>query len=442
MKRLTLLSLSFLMSAAAVPSFATLNPTKLGGTQVVTFAVPNKSAAELCVIPNHFPNGKYAGKDEDREADLCSYDIGVNVAACGKTNSSNPGINFHTSKTLSVEQLTAVDCEAEDSDKLAKYKLSTSCSYTPAILSYYHFSRLFGNILNVPVSVVRTMDLERHKKLATRAMEVIDGKEDLIYQTFESLMSALNAGKESRRADRLFVDGYQQTYGALSKNPKGEEFYSEFYNKGTDRAAAFKEKNPIYKELISSDLKMGRQLTQENLQKFIQLTDAGNMILMDTLLNQEDRFGNIHYEDRFYYAGTNKKGEFKIESESKLKDVPAEFQAKVLNIKEMILKDNDCGITRENRAKKAGLLDGIRHMDPKTYTRFQEFAASAATDSNKDFMTRELLMTSDDYAVVMKNAKEIAALLKSRCESGKLKLDLDKDLYFSGAALPTSYNCQ
>ena len=39
---------------------------------------------------------------------------------------------------------------------------------------------------------------------------------------------------------------------------------------------------------------VGRTFTAENVQKMLQLTDAANLIVIDTLINHQDRFGNIH----------------------------------------------------------------------------------------------------------------------------------------------------
>jgi hypothetical protein len=263
----------------------------------------------------------------------------------------------------------------------------------------------------------------------------------LIYQTWTSLRSALKAGSSAKKADQLFVDGYTQSYGALQRNPKGEEKYSEFFNKGEDRAAAFRDNNEIFKLVKARDLKVGRDFTAQNVQSFVQMREAGDMILMDTILSQQDRFGNIHREARFYYK--EGEGEFaNVKSESDLEDVPEEFRAGALQINEMILKDNDCGIVKENRAKKAGLLNKVAHMNPKTYKRLREFVASLDNAEVKDNFLRGLQFTEKDFKTVRDNAIEAAELLKKRCLDGDLKLDLDQDLYFSGQELPTTFACE
>jgi hypothetical protein len=158
------------------------------------------------------------------------------------------------------------------------------------------------------------------------------------------------------------------------------------------------------------------------------------------LLNQQDRFGNIHRDVRYYYQVTV--GELSnVKSESDIENVPPEYRDKVLTINEMILKDNDCGVSKSNNAMKARLLEGVRHINPETYRRFMKFAEDIKTPEFEDLFRRGLLFKADDYASVRHNAHEMAELLLRKCEKGDLKLDLDQDLYFSSQELPTTFVC-
>ena len=273
------------------PAQAALNIDMPRGENVVHFAIPGK-ADELCFIPKHPPGADYAKKDAKREAELCGYDVGNTIAACPKDNSTNPGVNFHAIPDgMTAEQVTAKECEVPNPEnpkknlakKEAKYKLSTSCSYTPAILGYYHFSRALGDIVNVPNAVVRTMDIDRHIALAKWGVKTTKPG-DLINTTWKGLLSALERGSRSDKADLLFTERFDQSYGALSRNPRGEEVYKEFFNGGKDRVAAFKAKNPIYRALTASELKVGREFNQANVQAMVQLRDAADFILLDTIL--------------------------------------------------------------------------------------------------------------------------------------------------------------
>jgi len=423
--------------AFSTPSGAVLKLNEVAGESKVEHPVPNAASPEVCVVPKHFALGKYAGKDVERETGLCALDIGVNVAACPKLNSTNPGVLFDVPpKGVTLDAFIAGRCKPDGKTE-AKYKLSTSCSYAPSLLAYYHMSRVLGHIVNVPVAVVRTLDLDRHKAITQQALHSLKPGE-LIFQTWAHLNSLL----QQRSSDLVFVDGFKQTYGALQKNPKGEEKYKEFFNgSGAAGPAAFRDKNPIYKSLTNPTLAASRTLSQASLQQMVQFKDAGEFILLDTILGQQDRFGNIHSELAYYYPAQNQAGEFKLKSENDRKDVPAEAQAKVMEIKEMLLKDNDCGVVKDPLVKQAKLLDRVAHMDPSTYANLMAFAKVAEAPETKDLFIHGMLFTENDYAKVMANLREAVALLKDRCTKGQLKLDLDLDLYFSGKPLPTAFNC-
>ncbi len=423
----------FLLAALTTfttPAWATLNPELSRGDETISIQIPNRSN-EICVIPKHFSLGKYKKKDRKQEQELCSFQVGVNLAACPKDNSTNPGVNFFLPPDgMTVEELTEKNCEVKDAKKEAKYKLSTSCSYSPALLGYYHMSRILGGVGNVPPSVIRTMDLERHILLGEKALTLLK-EESIIYKTWSRLLSDLKQGPAYSKKDLLFTDKFDQSYGALSKNPKKESFYSEFFNKGEDRIAAFKERNALYKELKKSNLNVGRDWNPANVQRMVQLRDMADMILLDTILGQQDRFGNVHSLKSYFYIH-----EGNVDSEKNLEDVPEAARAKAIQVNEMLLKDNECGVAKEHRIKKADLLGGVAHMDSDTYRRLLELEKALGSADIKEFFVKEALFTEKDWSVVSKNIVEAAEQLKTACTAGKLKLDLNLDKHFSNTPDP------
>ncbi len=429
---------SILFSALYVPlAMATLTPTYPRGEALVEHPVLGK-AAEVCVIPKHLPGFSYKKSDAKQEAELCAMNIGETIAACAKENSTNPGVDFFEApQGVSAQDFMDKNCTIEGvkGSKEAKYKLSSSCSYTPSILAYYHVSRVLGDVANVPVAVVRTMDLERHISIGERGLKFLESG-SLIDQNWRTLLGRLRAGKNYSQADLLFTDGYDQSYGALLKNPKKEEFYKELFNGGTVREETFKAKNLIYKALINPKFQVSREWNTANVQAMIQLRDVSEMILLDTILGQQDRFGNVHYFNKYFYRVTEADGRVNVKSEKNLKDIPAANQAEAVLVKELLLKDNDCGVAKENRVKAARLLDGVAHLDPKTYQNLLKLEKSMALADTKALFKTGMMFTEADFRKVAENVRVAAAMLKEKCESGKLRLDLDIDAHFSGAALP------
>lgn len=454
----SLIFLSGILASTQV--FATLTPTFERGERNVYHISP-RGVQEVCVIPKKYPDAKYSKKDIKKEIELCNssfYDVTpeeaaqgrTTVALCAKENSTNPGVNvFELAANQSKSQVENRDCK--DASKLAKYKNSISCSATPAIIGYYHLSRILGKIGRVPVSVLRSMDIETHKKLGNEAMKEIETQKktaDLIYQTWGGLMSHLNQGLKSSKKDQLLTDDGQQSYGAVIVNPKKEDFYADLFTKGTDRAQAFKSNNIVFGLVRSSrplDVMFSSNWTQDNVQKMYAMKDATEFILMDHIMDQQDRFGNIaEIEVTAFMAKDDLKDE---KYDLQIEKDPTEYtkalaaglvdpkRSQAFKIKSMVLKDNDCGVTKTNVVKAAGLLREIRHMDPKTYKRLLQFQSTAA--ANKNFFVQNLMFTAADYNETIANLNDAVSILKTNCKSGLLKLDLDVDYYLETGKLKT-----
>lgn len=452
----TLVFLSGILASTQV--FATLTPTFERGEKNVYHMSP-RGIQEVCVIPKKYPGAKYSKKDIKKEIELCNssfYDVTPEeaaqgrktVALCSKQNSTNPGINvYELEANQSKSQVENSDCK--DASKLAKYKNSISCSATPAIIGYYHLSRILGKVGRVPVSVLRSMDIETHKKLGNDAMKDIAraGKTaDLIYQTWSGLMSHLNQGLKSSKKDQLMTDDGQQSYGGLIVNPKKESFYPDLFTKGTDRAVAFKTSNSVFanvKNPKSLDAMFTSAFTQDNVQKMMAMKDATEFILMDHIMDQQDRFGNIAFIDVYAYFAKEKADDknFELQIEKDQAEYTKAMTAglvdikrsQVLKIKSMVLKDNDCGVTKSNVVKAAGLLKEIRHMDPKTYKKLLQFQSTAM--ANKDFFIKNLMFTSVDFNEMIANLNDAVSTLQKNCDSGFLRLDLDVDTYLETGKL-------
>lgn len=444
-------------------AMATLTPTLERGDKNIYFRSP-RNIQEVCVIPKHYPNASYKKSDLETEQKLCSYSfykvtdsevqLGFQSAAiCPKLNSTNPGTEFHKIP----ENMTKEDVEVslcEGASKIGKFKNSTSCSYAPSIIGYYHVSRILGGIGRVPPSVLRSVDIETHKKVAEKAIQLTSKDPSaLIYQTWTSLYSKLRQGLAHKDKDLLLSDDGQQSYGAFIKNPSKEDFYKELFTSGADRAVAFRDKNFVF-SLVKNKSQLNQIVANQweaaNIQKLFAMRDATEFILLDHLLDQQDRFGNIAYQNRLVYQAMDKKtGQIELKIADDMEEytedknsgvVISQFQP--VQFKSMILKDNDCGVSKENKVKKAGLLTEISHMNPKTYKKLmqlqkemssQAVLASGLTQEKTvaQFFTRNLMFTGFDYKEFVANVNEAAKILKTNCQSGKLKLDLDIETYLT-----------
>ncbi|HEY8272830.1 MAG TPA: hypothetical protein VIG33_18195, partial [Pseudobdellovibrionaceae bacterium] len=165
--------------------------------------------------------------------------------------------------------------------------------------------------------------------------------------------------------------------------------------------------------------------------------NVADMIVMDTMLNQQDRFGNVHTTNSYIYLDSSEGVSVKLKN--KMTETEVRSTGAVL-VKNMMLKDNDCGVAKENAAKKAGLVQGLSHISPETYARLLKLQVEVSQETTKSFFKDETLMTDVDYASMKQNLSEIVQTLKKACREGRLQLDLDLNGHFANK--PLNQSCE
>lgn len=415
------------------------------GVAKVAFKVPGGRPDELAVLPLHLPFAKYRGKNGEKdladEKELASYDFnkagaaesGV-IAICPKRTSTSAAVDIYKipAGTTRPEQLTATYCAGvEKSGKcVAKFKqtdnkFTTTC--TAAILGYYHVSRALGDICEIKPAILRTMDIEQHKKVVRLATDM--GVHGTIAKSWGLFKEYYANPKGSEVARTLFTSDFNQIYGALLENTTGEENYSEWLNVGTDLSATRAFHRMADLRPVSAILG-SKAFNQANVQALVAMRDMSEMILLDYLLAQSDRLtgGNISSYDFTYYL---ENGKVKSAKASKEGDVPAGV-TKVI-VKKLTIKDTDAGLLNSNVFEQKGYLTQIHHMHPGTYDRLQTLAQKWNDDpATKQFFHRECTFSNSQVLRFEKYLRNAATVLHSRKESGALRLDLDLDEYFQG----------
>jgi peptidoglycan hydrolase-like protein with peptidoglycan-binding domain len=420
------------------------------GTKTIKFQVPGGRPDEICVVPKHLPFADYRGKDGAKdiadENQLASYDFnkagpadsGV-IAIVPKRTSTSAAVDVYQipAGTTRPDQITASYCLSVEKNgkNVAKFKQTdnvhtTTC--TAAILGYYHVARALGDICEIKPAVLRTMDIEQHKKMVRLAAEL--GAHGLVGQSWALFNRYYANPQGSGVAQTLFTSDFQQIYGALLENTTGEESYNEWLNAGSDLSStrAFSrmaDSRPVETILGSRDF------TQSNVQALVGMRDMSEMILLDYLLAQSDRLtgGNISDYSFTYYRDGDKVKSVKT---SKATDLPA-GTTKVV-IRKLTIKDTDAGLLNANVFEKKGYVSQISHLHPKTFARLQTLATKWRDDPTvKEFFHRECTFSNSQLARFEKYLLAAANTLQSRLDSGKLRLDLDLDDFFAGVVPPS-----
>lgn len=455
-----------------------MQPVLAAGGLVREFKSPN-GVAELCLAYEKLPLGKYSEGDAEKEQEFCSVDFYNNsVALCPKTWSTSPGTivrnNLESGKSSVASEAT--NCGHGSSlDSIAKFKqtmnrVDTSGTYSGAPILYYHFSRALDVTVDVSVAVYRTMDRQEHyQRVSSKAR----GGEKMNSAAWTHLRNAeLNPASYSPSSDLFTADG--QLYGSMSKD-KGERYGVEISGTRASGwgAGQYKDfqRTPGFMALRSAldmpaaiedgttqafkDTKMNaafRGIRPSVTQVALWMKELSEIAILDFILSQQDRVGNIDYRWFWVYQdATGKTQVMKSNSERSLLEkssiqVPAEIAAfNPVLVQKSFIGDNDAGgmVRYGNYAKTTGMLENLRHLSPETYRRLIKLASDFEQQGENYQVFVSHPFPKETINQTVNNTKMAAAILKKSCEDGKLKFDLVsyKDAYQNKfAASPV--NCQ
>src|ERR1700737_3955079 len=221
------------------------------GVQTIRYSVPNGRPDEISVLPRHLAFAKYQGEDgaEDaaEEKKLGRYDFYKTgntpddgaVALCPKNKSTSAAVELFEipQESSNPAEKTASYCTSirKSSKDLAKFKQTDNVfttTSTAAILGYYHVSRALGDICEIQPAILRTMDIEQHKKVVKLAADL--GVGGTVRKSWNLFNKYYANPKASSVAASLFTNDFQQIYGALLKKTRGDEPYAEWLRAGTN----------------------------------------------------------------------------------------------------------------------------------------------------------------------------------------------------------------
>jgi len=398
------------------------------GQETVSHTAPN-GTVELAIRSAFFPGHPeiYSDKDIEIEKELASFDFyngktkdGLDIVLIPKTYSTSPGLNLHAvnlpegTSRFSYAQSHTGKSHSDTEKVIAKYKQSipTHFTYSPSILGYYHLSR-FLDTGHAEPAIVRTMDVAAHRPLADL------GKAKAIGSNNRQQWTELRALDTSHSNPSLYTRDGTQLYGALQANPTGEQSYPRLSELAG--AAAFAA-SPEFSRVAGSsplnlDYKDGTgKLNQAAVQQIVRIKDLADLVLMDFIMSQADRFsGNMHSQKMYVWI---ENGVLKSERKKNNTDHAAEQLKKIPSeavlIDRMIMKDNDAGLVSGNSAKSCHLLEKISHVDPKTYNRLLELQNELQKPEVTQWYQNDILFTAATFNTVKANVDQAVNILTSR----------------------------
>ncbi len=460
---------------------------------------PISHGKEQCIALNRFSQqsgARYLPKDADEEQKLCgvAFDDKA-IGLCPKTWSTSPGTivydigkskyngNPALFETEYCPKQRALKGKIEGIDKIASFKQSvngqfhqrTSATYSQASPLYYHFSRYLNTTVDVPVAVIRTMDVQDHlHRVASKGLGLVHT--GMIAAGWNVVVSAEKNSSGYIPTDEFYYgdpkDGL--LYGTMLKGPgtrAGAEFNGDIAGKGYTQQYVFIQKTPAF--LALSDPKDFASASTEGLssskadpvvakalgagvssqQMMFWMTELSDVMLMDYIFNQQDRPGNIDYQWIWYYVDpSGKLKTTRIDSEASRSamasvETPPEVKnsAKSFLIQKIRINDNDAAGRRyTNFTRNFGLLEKVHHLNPVTYGQLIRLANDFQVKGPLYNYFQGTFDLPDAYsAVIAQNVIQAALILKNTCKSGSMKFDLSPESYLAtGQVQAVSVDCE
>lgn len=443
------------------------------------FTSPN-GLTEQCIRINPFPGAHYSKHDRRDEAVYCKLDF-YQLALCPKLWSTSPGtilyeidaaaygndfIQFEQQHCASGHHARSAARHKPATFKISVNDRDTSATYAPSSWIYYHFSRYFRTNVHVPVAVYRSMDASQHHgRVVQPALAITTGHRNLrMLSAGWHFLDQLESGNGSSAANSAaLTDGKRQVFGVLLDN-KGDRYGASVNGTresgwGVGQNLDFQQTAPFLALRSAQPVeqaarqaihdaraspRMAKKLSADTpvVQVVFWMQDVLEITLLDYLLGQQDRIGNIDYNWRWYWLDNGK-----LDSKSAHgTEVPENLeQFQPVRLKQSAINDNDAGVRRgyANFAKKAGMLEGLRHYHAGLYQKLGRLAANLDSKGPAyAWLIDDAGLSAKEAGAIAQRTREAFEILKADCTSGQLLLDLAPATLLGAPVLVEPVSCE
>lgn len=399
--------------------------------------------------------GELDAADRAGEQAFCGIDFpGPSTAICPKTWSTSPAAVIYELKGTPwegrgdefEERHCAPGGKARDeaSRELAFFKNSlngqkTSGTFAPSSLLYYHLSRLLQTRVHVPVAVQASFATRAYAQRVVQpgVRYSSQGSRGMLHEGWLEMDAALSAPAQYSHQRELFIDDGARLWGVLLM-PQGSRYgpeingtresgWGEGQNRDFQRTAPFialRTDAPLLQAVQAGvrearrDPAMAKALPGEvsPVQVAWWMNEISEIVLLDYILGQQDRVGNIDYLKRWVWL-----------QDGELRSEAARPESAATLLYHSVLNDNDAGVRSgyANYARSTDMLADWRHMDPGLYRRLQSLARDFRAGGEISQAIRQRYRLSHHEADrVIQHGIEAADYLAQRCEAGELRFDL------------------
>jgi hypothetical protein len=242
------------------------------------------------------------------------------------------------------------------------------------------------------------------------------------------------------------VDG--TLFGALVALPGGFERYSALNVSASDGALARLRffATPEAARVLDArevgilaprDLSMAAPILQ-------QMRDVSDLVVLDHLLQQQDRFGNLYSQES--WAWIDAQGRYAIAAMPRGPSgevIARKPHPEAVPLRRMVILEHACARPGNPSAFTLDDIARLRHMSPETYARLRYLAATFRSGLAQRWFADETLLDTQPAlgaeagaAGLGRRVVAAAEVLERRCRSGELLLDLDVSAHLARRNLP------
>lgn len=435
--------------------------------EVVVHAAPG-GIQERCVMLARLPGGHYRPSEDDAERALCAIDFhDGSHALCPKLFSTSPGTlvydlaggpyamraaAFEREVCPSGHIVTTEAVHGAISYKMSVNTRESSATFANASFIYYHFARYFDAAVHVPPAVLRSIDKTHHLQRVARPGEAVSATRPplkMLHAGWATMVRAEQDPASYKPTDELFSADRKQIYGVML-HPEGRRYGEEVNGSrssgwGDGQSLDFQKTAPFValstdkplREAIRHGLATGHAASAipanvRDVQMAYWMRELIDVTLLDYLLGQQDRIGNIDYLNHWVWVEDGQVRQRRAAGREPPPDIAA-FSPRL--IKRTELGDNDAGVRTSyaNFTQRTAMLERLRHYHPRTYRQLLAMA--------RDFNARGPLyqqvrssygLSEAEFVRIAGNVRQAAALLQSSCRAGQLRFDLDPEAVVRG----------
>lgn len=405
---------------------------------------------------------------------LCAIDFSSdNTAICPKTWSTSAaalvydlaGTAWQNRRAEFERQVCPKGTQArsEASRELAVFKHSmnfrdTSGTYAPSILLYDHLSRWLGSTVQIPASAQLQFGRDWYSGRVVEPGLMLASKHPsrkMLLAAWQHLDETL--AQEKPHSEFLHPETGEVWGAALlftgrrygpEVNGTRESGWGNGQNYDFQHTAPFIAlRSPLDLsaavtagiEEARTDPAMADALAADTSPAQVAwwMLEVLDIVVLDYILGQQDRIGNIDYQWRWLWQEGDE-----LKSVEAVDETPPEPRA--VRLRTTWLNDNDAGVRvgYANYARSTDMLKHLRHFSPSLYVKLKGLAKDIAEQGPVyRAIANNYQLTKRDTAAIVGRIAEVDQIITADCKAGNYRFDLTRQNILQGSASVVKVAC-